>query len=201
MFRNKIFIILIILLLIAIILAGLFWYLSSQKQKQILNQNFVNYQPPANNLNVNQNTNLQPKPKITRPPKVSEEEKLKAQLTKMASAFTERYGSYSNQSDFENLEDLMTFMSKSLEHRTENFIREKRAQANQAAIYYGITTKSLKTEILDFSPEIGQAKFKVSTQRQEIVGSSVNAKVFYQDVEIKMIKEGGVWVVDQIEWR
>lgn len=200
MFRRKlIFIILIILLLAAIILVGVFWYLSTQTQKESLNQNIVNYQAPGSNLNTNENINAAPEPLVSWP-EISEEEKLKAQLTKMSSAFAERYGSYSNESDFENLEDLMTFMSSSLKSKTENFIREKRVEASAQAIYYGITTKSLKTELISFSPETGRATFKVSTQRQEIIGSSANARVYYQDIELEMIKEGGVWKINKAIW-
>ncbi len=153
------------------------------------------------NQNANQNANQNIKPSAGNfQPKISEAEKLKAQLQKMSFAFAERYGSYSNQSDFENLEDLMPFMSASLKSKTQDFIAGKRAQAKRAAIYYGITTKALNGQVEEFSPEIGRAKFKISCQRQEIVGSTANANVYYQDLEISLIKESGIWKVNKVTW-
>lgn len=195
---KRLKIILIIFLIIVIVLAGLFWYLSSQQDQSGL----VNL-PPVGDNNINLNTQLPSTPTTpthTYIPTVSEEDKLKAQLTKMASAFAERFGSYSNQSDFENLEDLMTFMSRSLKSWAENVIHSGRDQINQPTIYYGITTKALKTKVAEFLPASGRAKFQVSTQRHEVVGSSANAKVYYQDIELEMIKEAGVWKVDRAEW-
>ncbi len=198
---SKLKIILIILLTVALVLAGIFWYLSYGRGKVGLpvseNQNMINQEPASN---VNENINAKPEQAVTTP-QISEEEKLKAQLTKMAASFSERYGSYSNQSDYENLEDLLPFMSSSLKLKTENFIREKRASGGDAAIYYGITTKALKSEATEFLPETGTAKFKISTQRQETVGASVNARVFYQEVEMTLIKESGIWKVNEVAWQ
>jgi len=196
---NKTKIILIVLLVIAVILLGLFWYLSSIKQKEEV---VIDYTPPidTNQPLDNEEVEKEKEEPVLKIPQASEQEKLQAQLIKMSSAFVERYGSFSNQSDFENLEDLLQFMSKNLEFKTQRFINDKRFEGVDSNIYYGMTTKVLNNKSVDFSSGRSKAFFKFSTQRQEVVGSSINANVFYQDVEIELIKEAGVWKIDKINW-
>lgn len=190
--NNKIKIILISVLLAAIILLAVFWILARQdKDDEVILPDVVDQ---------NQDTQPEPapKPKVTRP-QISEEDKLKAQLQKMSTAFVERFGSYSNQSDFENLEDLKPFMSRGFKIWTDDFVNENRKQADETAIYYGITTKSLKATLIDFS--LFSVKFKISTQRQEVFGASVNSNVYYQDIDMELVNEAGVWKVDKATWQ
>jgi len=189
---SKLKIILIIVLVVAIVLLAIFWILARQdKDDEVILPDIVD-----------QNQDVQPeptpKPKVTRP-QISEEDRLKAQLQKMSTAFVERFGSYSNQSDFENLEDLKPFMSRGFKIWTDDFVSENRKQADETAIYYGITTKSLKATLIDFSSF--SVKFKISTQRQEVFGASVNSNVYYQDIDMELVNEAGVWKVDKAIWQ
>ena len=161
--------------------------------------------PPANTnaLNVNAvppvglNVNV---PTIPSPP-VTDEEKSKMDLARLASAFAERFGSYSNQSNFENITDLEVFMTKRMQTWAENFIEKSRAEKPDASIYWGITARALKTEILNFDESLGKTEILVSTQRREAVGTTTNAKVYYQDMSLKFAKEGGAWKVDEAAWK
>jgi len=121
-------------------------------------------------------------------------------LQQVAVSFVERYGSYSNQSDFENLEDLLSFMSADFAQRTKNFIYSQRLNQRFDQIYYGLTTKAMNSQVIDFYPERNLVKFKVITQKQEIVGGSENANVFYQDAEVEFINSGGIWKVNSLNW-
>ncbi|PIT90032.1 hypothetical protein COU23_00740 [Candidatus Kuenenbacteria bacterium CG10_big_fil_rev_8_21_14_0_10_36_11] len=197
MSNRKIYIILIILLLIALGLLGVFWYLSNNANKN----NIV--APIDNNALIAEENKIATKTPVIIPenkntlPPVSYEEKEKAQLQQLVSAFVERYGSYSNQTDFENLTDLMPFMSQSLKRWAENLIDSKRVNSNSQAPYYGVTTKVLKTEIIEFTDEL--VKIKVATQKSEMFGTDYNSKVSYEDLTVSLIKEEGVWKVNEIK--
>ena len=193
------------MLVLAIGLAGVFWYLSVNQNNPKNETPIIVDETPTiidqtkntDTESNNQNNNQQTESKVST---VSQEDKIMAQLSKMTSAFVERYGSYSNQSDYENLEDLMRIMSKDLKKWAENLIATKRASGQSETVYYGLTTKVLKVQNLSYDDLLGEASFKVSTQRREVVGSIENAKVYYSDAEVNLVKEGGIWKVDQINW-
>lgn len=122
-------------------------------------------------------------------------------LKKMAALFTERYGSYSNQSNYRNMRDLEIFMTSSLQTWVENFIKQSIAKKNDASIYYGITTKAISQKVQDFDDAGGRAKILVKTQRRESTGTSVNSSSFQQEIEIGFVKEAGAWKVDKAVWQ
>lgn len=193
---SKLKIILIILLVVVLILAGVFWYLTREQDSDgevIL--------PPEDEEQLPSTTNEELETETvatTQRPVISEEEKLKAQLAKTAKAFTERYGSYSNHSDFENLRDLEPFITRSLQSSFQQIIN--RGSSNDP-IYFGVTTKVLKATLEQFAPNQNLIEFKVSTQRHEVVGSTVNSRTYYQDLKLQMLQEGGVWKVNEVEWQ
>lgn len=122
-------------------------------------------------------------------------------LARMASAFAERFGSFSNQSDFGNIRDLEIFMTDNLQDWAENYINEARIKKTQTAIYYGIITKAISNEVKKFDVDVGQAEILVKTQRRETAGISGNSSVFYQDIIIKYARQQGVWRVDGVYWQ
>ena len=194
---KSIYIILVILLLVAVALLGVFWYLSNNANKNNIVAPIDNKAPIAEENKIATETPVVvPENKNILPP-VSYEEKEKAQLQQLVSAFVERYGSYSNQTDFENLTDLMPFMSQSLKRWAENLIDSKRVNSHGQAPYYGVTTKVLKTEIIEFTDEL--VKIKVATQKSEMFGTDYNSKVSYEDLTVSLIKEEGVWRVNEIK--
>ena len=122
-------------------------------------------------------------------------------MARLASAFAERFGSFSNQSDYGNIRDLEIFMTAKLKAWADNYITEARARANQTAIYYGIVTKAISTEVKQFDADTGQAEILVRTQRRESAGVSGNSSTFYQDISLKYAREQGVWRVDGVNWQ
>ncbi len=203
---NKTRIVLIILLIIAVVLLGVFWYLSRENEQEsnnnLINNNLeqienINQEAETTETIQNQTSQQEIEEYVS---KISETDKLKAQLQKIAVAFVERYGSYSNQSDYENLEDLLSFMTRNLKSTTQNFINTKRSEQQDNSMYYGMTTKVLNAEIEIFSPQTNFIKFNLATQRQEMVGSSANTNVFYQNANLELKEQGGVWKVDKITW-
>jgi hypothetical protein len=126
---------------------------------------------------------------------------IKLDIEQLAAGFAERFGSYSNQSDFRNITDLKIFMSDnmkawSLEHtaglRDENKLGEE---------YYGITTKAVSQKSTEYDETLGKATVVVNTRRAEASDVFENTtKVFNQDLTVNFIKEGGEWKVDGVVW-
>lgn len=123
------------------------------------------------------------------------------ELTRLASAFAERYGSYSNQTDFENLESLYVFMTASLEKATQTFVAAERAKHRDTSIYYGITARAVTVTVRSLDENKGTASFLVTTFRKETIGSNGNTTSFQQDVLIDMKKDGSAWKIDQATWQ
>lgn len=143
------------------------------------------------------------KPTITVQP-ISPLKKAEAQaddLARMALAFAERFGSFSNQSDYGNVRDLQIFMTDTMKTWAENYINDARARKTQTAIYYGIVTKAISSQVKQFDSDAGQAEILVKTQRRESAGSAGNSAAFYQDIIIKYVRERGVWRVGGIYWQ
>lgn len=127
---------------------------------------------------------------------VPEEDEVK----RLASSFAERYGSYSNQTDFANLESLAPFMTDRFRRQTEAFVAAERAKQRDTSIYYGISTRavSVLTERYEASQNVGI--FTVQTQRKESIGSSGNTQTFQERLRILMRRQGTGWKVDEATW-
>ncbi|MFH1822718.1 MAG: hypothetical protein ABH830_03380 [Patescibacteria group bacterium] len=140
-----------------------------------------------------------PETKVT--PKISDEEITREDLKRMAASFTERFGSYSNHSNYGNILDLKIFMSNNMKAWADNYIDTTRQELKFTDIYYGITTKAVQADINSYSDDEAQAEILVKTQRRESTGSMSNAATFYQDILIRFTKVEGAWKVDSAFWQ
>lgn len=122
-------------------------------------------------------------------------------LVRLAAAFAERFGSFSNQSDYGNLRDLRIFMTEGLKVWAQNYIDAARLKKADVSIYYGIVTKAISSQVKQFDADSGQAEILVKTQRRESAGVAGNSSTFYQDIIIKYLREGSVWRVDGAYWQ
>ena len=125
----------------------------------------------------------------------------KDDLIRMSGSFAERFGSYSNQSNFANILDLKIFMTARMKYWADTFIKEQNDRVADNDIYYGITTKSIAKEMQDFDEDIGLATILVQTRRREATGASSNySNIYNQEILITLIKENGAWKVDSAHW-
>ncbi|MDO8592910.1 MAG: hypothetical protein Q7R92_04065 [bacterium] len=122
-------------------------------------------------------------------------------LSRMAAAFAERFGSYSNQSDYGNVRDLQIFMTDAMKIWSQNYIDGAKQKKTDTSIYYGIVTKAVAGEVKKFDSDTGQAEILVRTQRRESAGVPGNSSTFYQDLSVKYSRERGVWRVDGVNWQ
>lgn len=194
--------ILIILLIFAIIIVGvfLFWLFSAKPTQLVTPTNQTkdsNLPPSGGKSEVNFNKELEGIKGV----ELTEEQKTIADLTRFAATFVERFGSFSNESDYENLRDLEVFMTVAMQNWTEGYIKDKLKENELVSSdYYGITTKALATKIIDFIAD-KEANISVSTQRQESTGSTKNSKVYYQDILLNLVKVENEWKIDAVYWQ
>lgn len=158
------------------------------------NQVVVNSNVNTNTAPINTNvvvTNTQP----------SSTEFSEASLKSIARSFAERFGTYSNQNNFENIEHLLPYMTERMSQWANNYLAEKRANPVYADIYHGITTKTLSITTVDYNTSAGTAEFLVKTQRRESTGSTSNSQLTYQDIQIKFVRDQDIWKVDEAWWK
>ena len=147
-----------------------------------------------------------PKPKpevvqIEQKREVTQDEVGQAELQRLASSFAERYGSFSNQSNFQNLKDLAMFMSAPMQERTNDYIEQSLSTRVDASVYYGMSTKALVADLKMMDDENGVGVVLVQTLRQEAKGDISNTTQKNQNIEVKFIKEEGDWKVDKAVWQ
>lgn len=192
--RNKIIIFVIVALIILIIIFALIWWLL---QRGAIQPPGVDTNRPAiepKKLPVTSGlTNISP---IS-----GEKPELEATLKAVAMTFAERFGSYSNQGNFENLADLQDLMTIKMKGWTDNFILEQKAALTDNSIYYGITTQALSATLVDLDESLGRAEVIVNTQRQEAKGSTINPRVFYQEIRLSLVNTGAGWKIDEATWQ
>lgn len=128
----------------------------------------------------------------------SAEETNKSNVLVLASSFAERFGSYSNQSDFQNIRDLFPFMTESMRNWAEGYVETQRINISSRT-YIGVSTKALSRKFLSFSEN--EADVLVSTQRRESTGAMANENITYRDMELKLVKDGEEWKVDGVWWK
>lgn len=114
----------------------------------------------------------------------------------VASDFAERYGSYSNQNNYQNLRDLYPQMTTAMHANTDAYIA---ANPTSAGDYQGTSTKTLRVEVLNQ----GDTTFRVKiyTQRTESTATNSQSLVYYQNAEATLIKSNLLWLVDSFVWQ
>ncbi len=189
--------ILIVVVGILIILALFYWLFlresfTPQSPESKTNVNVVALPPvlPPNSTTVSASV-----------PEASAEEKLRSSISRLAAAFAERYGSYSNQGNFENLIDLESLMTEKMWAETENFIEQNGTAPGSNSVYFGVTTKAISVNIVELDEGAGTAKITVGAQRREASGSMADSSAIkYEDLELVFQKVGGEWKVNEAKW-
>ena len=126
----------------------------------------------------------------------------KKDLIRIAGSFAERFGTYSNQSNFGNISSLKIFMSSKMKRWSDNYIKEQKEKNYDTSIYYGITTKAAASTVKEFDDDLGVASILVFTRRREATGTMNNySNTFSQDILIGFVMEDGAWKVDSVFWR
>jgi hypothetical protein len=135
-------------------------------------------------------------------PSLEEEHQVNSQdLAKRAMLYSERLGSFSNQSNYSNLSDLKIYATPEMNDWIDKTISAYQAQNNQEKGYYGIQTKSLSSSVSSYDDKAGVAEIVVSTQRRESREEIGGGEPFIQKINISFRKINGEWLLDKAYWQ
>ena len=121
-------------------------------------------------------------------------------VAKIAMAFAERFGSYSNQSSYGNFTDLKIWMTNNMKDWADNYVIDLKASSTNQTGYYGITTKALTSEVKKFDDNAGIAQIVITTQRQETTVDSNSKPSYIQKLDLDYKKVNNEWLVDRAYW-
>lgn len=120
---------------------------------------------------------------------------IQSQLTIQARAFIERHGSYSSDSGYENLTELLDFMSEKL--AVESSVKIEQG-IDQEQGFFGFVTKVGSVELLAFDQD-SRAEFRAQVQEQEMRPGQTDIR--NKTVDLVFVKEQGAWKVDSISFK
>lgn len=120
---------------------------------------------------------------------------LKSQLSLKARTIIERYGTYSSDSGYQNLTELLDFMSEKLMAETSVKI-EQGLEKREG--FYSIVTKVGSMELIKFDPD-SVVIFTASVQEQSMFPGETS--VLNKTVNLVFLKQGQDWKVDSISFK
>lgn len=188
--------IIIIALLVIVLLAGAAIYYFYFVPAKNNNANAANLNENENtNLNLNTlNTNASTNANQNVNSNVKSDEII---ISENCLTFAERYGSYSNNNNFQNFVDLKSWMTPSFQKETDELVASEQAKAKNAA-YFAIYTKVISKNISGLTSQ--KANCQVVAQRAERNETSQSAS-YFQNLLLQFNKDGEVWLVNQATWQ
>ncbi len=189
-----------------VLLAGAIWFVffrSTAPDASVVNANtnaaiVVNQGIPANTVSPTTTPTATTNTTTTTNTALSTDDA--AAALRVARVFIERYGTYSNRNDFENITNVKPFMTNGLQKESDALIAKSGgSNAKNTDPFYGVTTTVLSVKSEQYS-ERKAAQIRVSTQRSEIKGTN-EQRTFVQDVLVNMVYSDGSWKVDAIAWQ
>lgn len=188
--------------LIIVIVIAVFLYIFNQRQKAA-NQNTTPTQTEADANKLRQEAlSNKPATQYNSFNQTAEDNRAwnSEDLRKLAMSFAERFGSYSNQSDYSNIAESKIWMTAKMQEWADDYIVSLRNQNKDNSVYYGITTAKVSGEVQKFDDKAGTAEIMITTQRREVIGTS-EPKVFSQNILIVFEKVKGEWKVASATWQ
>ncbi len=190
--RKRISIVVLILLILLLLLGWIFYVLFSGKEEEV---------DPGFSLGaVEEEVEVIPDRPTVSDLELEEEREVRtsaSDVTSLSKTFVTRYGSFSNEANFANLQDVLPLMSESFAGKTQELINESEAPLE----YYGVSTSIVTVTVESKDDTAGTAQVTAMTQREEAVGSPQNITVKYQTIILTFVMEGGSWKVDSATWQ
>ncbi|MDO8598724.1 MAG: hypothetical protein Q7S02_01295, partial [bacterium] len=112
----------------------------------------------------------------------------------LAMTFAERYGSFSSEGNFVNVEDLYTLMTERYQRRSEADVVRQRS-AGPSAAFQSTTTIVVGAEVeISSGEDSKEATVRVATQRTAVRGGE-RPRTYGQELTVKLLKVGEEWKV------
>ncbi|XOU94431.1 MAG: hypothetical protein ACNFW9_06410 [Candidatus Kerfeldbacteria bacterium] len=116
-------------------------------------------------------------------------------IARLANIFTERYGSYTSESEFKNTLELKVYMTDTLEKWVDNYLATQPDQTNSGE-FFSIVTKVISNKII--SQDDVSSKVELITQRVEKLGTEKDT--YYQNITLELVYENETWLVNKVTW-
>jgi hypothetical protein len=150
------------------------------------------------------NTNTEPD-EITRqieqlpPPsekRVESDEKYPLGLKQFALAYSERFASYSTDANFKNLEDLKPLSTNKMINWIDDYITDFDFNNGE---FEAVEARALNNQLLYHAEDT--AIITVSLQLTKFKGNRTNPETTYGKVELRGVKVGDQWKIDEVNWQ
>ena len=133
----------------------------------------------------------------TETPVAPVKQKLPPTAQTIGRSFVERFGSFSNESEYKNIEDVMSMATPALQAKLATLAEEAKKSTNPA--YYGISTTVISVKTTGTTDT--QVKLTITTLRSESIDSPANKVTRSQDMKLTLVKSGEDWLVDDYIWQ
>jgi len=194
--RARIF---IVLSLIVFLILGIsiFLFVRAKKQATANNlQNTTNNSPTVANLpetapvqvtEITKNITVNP---------ISSVDVQKNATEQMAKIFLERFNSYSSESQYQNVRDVQTLVSKSYWSVLSAKLPSIKPAQNVATAFSSTVTKAYGSKLVAWNEKNAtvELQVKITEEKNNIVTHSDKQATVY------LINESGSWLVDKFEW-
>lgn len=181
--RLIIIIVIVAILLLVAIVGGLWYWRGLAKVGEPTTQ-----APPVFNTLPPQKT--QPVPIRT-----AEEERQET-VSRLARLFAERFGTFSNQSRYEGITDIMAVTTDSFQTWLRETYLPKIKQDNSGLAYAGQTTRVMSVTI----DKISDADAQVTVHVQRAMTSELATEAQYPILKLSLIRSDNIWLVDSAHW-
>lgn len=120
---------------------------------------------------------------------------LERQARDLAEFFVERFGTYSTDASWAQIDDLQPFMTAAMQSWTMRF----KASSPQRDGYFATTAEVVAADRLSFSALEQRAQFSLLTNRTETSGGKTDS--FQQAATVELRQDGsGAWQVNSLFW-
>ncbi len=130
---------------------------------------------------------------------LSAEEEEKNVLIGFVRDFVERFGTYSNQTDFADVLELKRYMTDNAKPFIDRYVDGIKRKYPYSDGYYGITTIAASVRPIDFSAGSERVQVRISARRQ-VTSSSVE-DVYTQEADVEVVRKGDEWKINGVYWK
>lgn len=127
-------------------------------------------------------------------PEIDEKTRKEASLKTLAKSFAERWGSFSNHSDYDNFASLKPSMTPEMQKWADSYLEKEKARIKDFS-FYGVITKVLSEKVEGDIKDA--AKINLVCQKQESLNNE-DIKVSYSDISLGFVQKDGKWLVSEM---
>lgn len=121
-------------------------------------------------------------------------------LEKIGMSFAERFGSYSNQSNYGNFTDLKIFMTDNMKAWVDTYIVDLKKNAVAGAGYSGWETRAITASASGFDDQAGTALVIVTVERSASTDQIGGGTAQTAKLDLTFKKVNNDWLVDRAYW-